>query len=65
MVGCNVLLNVFMMQLFAIPEVAEIVKGDAIIWPSSVVWIILVELMIVVLSIAFAFAMQTRKRDLV
>ncbi|MFN7844613.1 MAG: hypothetical protein ACK5YR_20260 [Pirellula sp.] len=65
MVGCNVLLNVFMMQLFAIPEVAEIVKGDAIIWPPSVVWIVLVELMIVVLSIAFAFAMQTRKRDLV
>ena len=65
MVGCNVLLNVFMMQLFAIPEVIEIVKGDAIIWPSSVVWIIVVELMIVVLSIAFAFAMQTRKRDLV
>jgi hypothetical protein len=64
MVGCNVLLNVFMMQLFAIPEVAEIVKGDAIVWPSSVVWIVLIELMIVVLSIAFSLALQTRKRDL-
>lgn len=65
MVGCNVLLNVFMMQLFAIPEVAEVVKGDVIIWPTPIVMILVVECAIVVLAIAFAFAMQTRKRDLV
>ncbi len=47
------------------PEVAEVVKGDVIIWPTPIVMILVVECAIVVLAIAFAFAMQTRKRDLV
>ena len=36
LVGCNVALNVFLMQLFAIPEVSEVVKSDVLSWPNIV-----------------------------
>lgn len=65
MVACNVFLNVFLMKLFAIPEVAEVIKGDVISWPSSVVWIVAAECAIILVSFAVAFLAQTRKRDLI
>lgn len=65
MVGCNVALNVFLMQLFAIPEVSEVVKSDILSWPNIVLQIIAVELLIVIAALMMAFVFQTRKRDLV
>ena len=65
MVGCNVCMNVFLMQLFANAEVAEVVKSDILSWPTIVVQIIGVELLIIALAVAAAFLFQTRKRDLV
>jgi ABC-2 type transport system permease protein len=65
MVGCNVLLNVFMMKLFAIPEVTAVTKSDVLTWPSIVVQIVAVELLIIVVALAAAFLFQSRKRDLV
>ena len=65
MVGCNVLLNVFMLKLFAIPEISAASKSDILTWPSIVIQIVAVELLIIVLALAMAFLFQSRKRDLV
>lgn len=65
MVGCNVGMNVFLMQLFANAEVAEVVKSDVLSWPSLVLQIIGVELLIISVALAAAFLFQTRKRDLI
>jgi ABC-2 type transport system permease protein len=65
MVGCNVCLNVLLMKLFADPEVAEVVKGNVVLWPNLILQIVSVELLIVVVALAMAFVLQTRKRDLV
>lgn len=65
MVGCNVGLNVFLMKLFAIPEVSEVVKSDILTWPSAVLQIIAVELIIIAVALLASFVFQTRKRDLV
>jgi len=65
MVGCNVGMNVFLMQLFANAEVAEVAKSDVLSWPSLVLQIIGVELLIIIVALAAAFLFQTRKRDLI
>ena len=65
MVGCNVCLNVFLMNLFANTEIAEVVKSDVLTWPNVVLQIIGVELLFIVVAVAIAFLFQTRKRDLV
>jgi ABC-2 type transport system permease protein len=65
MVGCNVGLNVFLMELFAIPEVLAVTKGNKVEWPTVVIQIMAVECMIIAVAIALAFVFQTRKRDLV
>ncbi len=65
MVAGNVLLNVFLMRLFAMPEVEAAFKGDAVTWPDPVLRIVAVELLVVVAALAVAFVAQTRKRDLV
>ncbi|MEQ1827454.1 MAG: hypothetical protein ABL921_15960 [Pirellula sp.] len=65
MVACNVCLNVFLMKLFAIPEIAEITKSGVLAWPSVVLQIMLIEFLIIMVSLTLAFIMQTRKRDLV
>jgi hypothetical protein len=65
MVSCNVCLNIFLMKLFADPEVAEVVKSDVLTWPAFVVQIIAVELLLIAASLVIAFLFQTRKRDLV
>lgn len=65
MVGCNVGLNVFLMQLFAITEVTDVVKSEVLSWPNVVLQIIAVELLVIALALATAFVFQTRKRDLV
>ena len=65
MVGCNVGLNVFMMKLFANPEIAAVTKSDVLTWPNIVVQIVAVELLIITVALVLAFLFQTRKRDLV
>jgi hypothetical protein len=65
MVGCNVGLNVFMMKLFANPEVSVVTKSDTLIWPHIVMQIIAVEITLITVALALAFLFQTRKRDLV
>lgn len=65
MVGCNVGMNVFLMQLFANAEVVEVIKSDVLSWPSIVLQIIGVELLIITVALATAFLFQTRKRDLI
>lgn len=64
-VAGNVLLNVFLVRFFAIPEVEAVVKGDIVTWPSAVLQIVVIELLVVVASLAVAFLAQTRKRDLI
>lgn len=65
MVGGNVCLNVLLMKLFAIPEISEVTKSDVLTWPTIVVQIIAVEILISAVALAMAFLFQTRKRDLV
>jgi len=55
MVGCNVGMNVFLMQLFANAEVVEVAKSDVLSWPSLVLQIIGVELLIISAALAAAF----------
>ncbi len=65
MVGCNVALNVFMMKLFALPEVATATKAQVVVWPGVVLQILAVEVLVIATALVVAFVMQTRKRDLV
>ncbi len=65
MVGCNVALNVFMMKLFAIPEVSAATKTNVLAWPNIVLQIVAVEILIIALALGIALLFQSRKRDLV
>ncbi len=65
MVACNVMLNLFLMKLFEVPEVAEIVESDVVIWPTAVIQILIIEAIVIAASLAIAIAFQTRKRDLI
>jgi hypothetical protein len=65
MVAGNVFLNLFLMQLFQTPEVAEAMKGDVLTFSPLLVQIMSIEIGIIVVSLIAALALQTRKRDLV
>ncbi len=65
MVAGNILLNVFLMKLFAQEEVVAVNKSDILTWPPIVLQIIAGEVLIVVFALCISFLMQTRKRDLV
>jgi hypothetical protein len=65
MVTCNVLLNVFLMKLFAIPEVDAAKQSDVLIWPPIVLQLLVVECLVIAGSLAAALFFQTRKRDLI
>ncbi|MBL8816910.1 MAG: hypothetical protein JNL58_12850 [Planctomyces sp.] len=65
MVGCNVGLNVFFMQLFASPEISAAAKSDSVSWPPVLIQLLTVELLIAAGALVTAFIAQTRKRDLV
>ncbi len=65
MVGGNVCLNVLLMKLHADEEVTEVVKSNVLSWPSIVLQIIGIELLVIAVALATAFLFQTRKRDLV
>lgn len=65
MVGCNVFFNVFLMKLFAIPEVEAATKSDVLTWPNVILQIVVVELAIIAAALLLSFLFQFRKRDLV
>ena len=65
MVAGNVLLNVFLMKLFAIPEIKTLTSGDVIVWPMAIQMILWVEILIIGIALGLAFWFQTRTRDLV
>jgi hypothetical protein len=65
MVAGNVLLNVFMMKLFTVPEVAAARQSDVVVWPSVILQILVVESLVIVATLAVAILLQMRKRDLV
>lgn len=65
MVGCNVSLNVFIMQLYANEEITAVIKSDVLYWPKIVLQIIAIEWVTIAIALALAFVFQTRKRDLV
>ncbi len=65
MVAGNVLLNVFMMKLFADPTILAISKSDVLSWPPVVLQILAVEIILIVGSLVIALFVQTRKRDLI
>jgi hypothetical protein len=65
MVGCNVLLNVFLMKLFTYPEIEAARNSELVSWPPVIVQLIMVELLIIAVSLVAAFFFQTRKRDLI
>lgn len=64
-VAGNVLLNVFLKQIFENPVISAAAKSDSVTWPLVVQQILVVEIMVVVVAVAIALYMQTRKRDLV
>jgi hypothetical protein len=65
MVAGNVLLNVFLMQIFADPTISAVTKSDHLVWPALVVQIVAVEAAIIAVAMAIALWAQTRKRDLI
>jgi ABC-2 type transport system permease protein len=65
MVAGNVFFNLFLMQLFKVPDIAEVVKTDVIIWSPLIIKIIAVELAVVAVSIVVALLFQMRKRSFV
>lgn len=64
-VANNVLLNVFLVKLSALPEIIAAKKSQLVVWPSVILQIIAIECFIIVVAIAAALLLQSRKRDLV
>lgn len=65
MVACNVLLNIFLMKINAVPEIAAARRSEVLTWPSAALQILGVELLVIAVSISLALFLQTRKRDLI
>jgi hypothetical protein len=65
MVVGNVGLNVFLMKFMAIPEVKAVANSEVLSWPWPIVAAILTEAAIVLVALGLAFALQTRKRDII
>lgn len=65
MVACNIAFNVFLMKLFALPEISAATKSDIVSWPPVLTTLHAVELAIIFIALAIAFLAQTRKRDLI
>lgn len=65
MVACNVLLNIFLMKINAVPEIAAARRSEVLTWPSAALQILGFELLVIAASISLALFLQTRKRDLI
>jgi len=65
MVGCNVLLNVFLMNLFTNPEIEAAKQSEVITWPPVLLQLLAVECLIIGGSLVATIFFQTRKRDLI
>mgnify|MGYP001558048623 CR=1 FL=1 len=65
MVSCNVLLNVFLMKLYAMPDVLAVTKGSVVTWPPVVLQIVAAESLVIAAALGLAFILQIRKRDLI
>lgn len=65
MVAGNVLINIFLMKLFEVPEIAATKQSELVVWPYPLICVIFVECIVIALSFTLAFFFQTRKRDLV
>ncbi len=64
-VAGNVMLNVFMKQLFGNAVISDAAKSDVLTWPVLIQQILLVEMLVVIVSVIVALMLQARKRDLV
>lgn len=65
MVAGNVLLNVFMMKLFSIPEVVAARQSETVSWPAVIQQLLAIECLVIVATLVAAIVLQMRKRDLV
>lgn len=65
MVAGNVLLNLFLMKISALPEVKAVSDSNLIVWPVAIQWTILMEVLFIALALGVSFWFQTRTRDLV
>jgi hypothetical protein len=64
-VGCNVLLNVFLSKLFALPEIEVAKQSDIVTWPAVIILLVAIECLVIVSALLAAILLQTRKRDLI
>lgn len=65
MVGCNVLLNVFLMKFFENPAIVAARNSESVIWDPVVLQLLGVECLVIVAALVAAVFFQTRKRDLI
>jgi hypothetical protein len=65
MVGCNVLLNVFLMKFFENPAIVAARKSESVTWDPVVMQLLGVECLVIVAALVAAVFFQTRKRDLI
>ncbi len=65
MVACNVFLNLFLMSLFRATEVSEQMKSNVPTLGPLLSQVMLTEVAVILVALAAAVALQTRKRDLV
>jgi hypothetical protein len=65
LVACNVFLNLFLMSLFQTPEVSEQMKSNVLTLGPLLSQVMLIEVAVILVALAAAMALQTRKRDLV
>jgi len=65
MVACNIFFNVFLMKLFALPEITAVTKSDVVSWPPVLTMLQLIEMSVIFIAIIIALFAQTRRRDLI
>jgi hypothetical protein len=62
MIAGNVFLNLFLVKLFSIPEISEVIKTDVFRWTPLMSQVLSVEIAVIVLSVVIALTVQSRKR---
>lgn len=65
MVAGNVFLNLFLIKFFSNPEIAQAMKTDVYMWTPVMTQVLSVEIVVIVLSVVVALAIQSRKRSFI
>jgi len=63
--GTNLSVSLFVIPVRGMPGIGEFIEGPIAVWSPAILTILGIEAVVIVLSLVFAFLVQSRKRDFV